>query len=217
MKSMKEIQLKLDIQAVKTEELLEGTVKELFGLKVYRQNILIMITIWSFGSFAFFMVPFYLQNIQADIFFLSMATECAEFLASIACVIATRFLPLKKALLVSCVLISVGSFAMMFIAKEMASADAKNLSRTSEYFNTALILITNFGIVCAFDIAYLINAELFPTILLSTAYGACNILGRLISIMAPIAANMPQPYPLLILFIFSVLCAILSQMLIKVK
>ncbi len=39
------------------------------------------------------------------------------------------------------------------------------------------------------ECAYLINAELFPTILLATAYGCCNIFGRLIAIASPIVAN----------------------------
>ena len=100
---------------------------------------------------------------------------------------------------------------MIFIASTMAGQGAQNLSTLSTVFNSALILLTNFGIVCAFDIAYLINAELFPTILLSTAFGCCNVLARLTSILSPIAANMQQPYPLLILLIFAIAVSISSR------
>ena len=88
------------------------------------------------------------------------------------------------------------------------TGDAQSLSKKETILNSTLILVTNFGIVAAFDIAYLINAELFPTILLSTAFGCCNILARLTSILSPIAANIPQPYPLVILFVFAVAVSI---------
>jgi hypothetical protein len=164
--------------------------KELCGIKVYARNLMIMTVTWSFGSFAFFMVPFYLQNVKANIFYLSLATEFAEFMASVVCAVISRFMELRRALQLSCAFIAAGSFAMVFIAKEMASEDGTgSLSEKATLFNTVLILVTNFGIVLAFDLAYLINAQLFPTVLLATAYGCCNIMGRLISISAPVAAN----------------------------
>ena len=70
-------------------------------------------------------------------------------------------------------------------------------------------MICNFGVVCAFDVAYLINVELFPTIVLATAYGVCNIVGRFVSIFAPLAARIPNPMPLVILIVFSGLCVIM--------
>ena len=75
-----------------------------------------MMIVWSFGSFAFFMVPYYLKNVKADIYSLSLATEVAEFLASILCLFVQEKMDLKKALLFFCGLIAAGSFAMLFIA-----------------------------------------------------------------------------------------------------
>ena len=121
---------------------------------------------------------------------------------------------LKKAILLFSLMIAAGSFGMLFIAKEMVSDDP---SDSGSYLNVGLILLTNLGIVAVFDIAYLINAELFPTILLATAYGCCNILGRAVTIGSPIAAVLPQPLPLVILFIFAILCSFLSMFLIKIK
>ena len=173
-----------------------------------------MMIIWSFGSFAFFMVPFYLNKVKGNIYYLSFATEFAEFLASVICFFIQKFMELKRALLLFCAMIAGGSFGMLFIAKEMVSDEA---SDSGGYMNVGLILLTNLGIVAAFDIAYLINAELFPTILLATAYGCCNILGRAVTIMSPVAAVLPQPLPLVILLIFAILCSFLSLFLIKIK
>ena len=78
-------------------------------------------------------------------------------------------------------------------------------------------MLTNLGVVIAFDVAYLINAQLFPTVLLATAYGVCNILGRFISIFSPIVAKLPHPIPLVVLAIFAGVSAVLSLGLIKRK
>lgn len=142
--------------------------------------------IWSFASFAFFMVPFYLTYVKANIFLLAISTDGAEILASLVCLCVTEVFDLKKALIMSCAVIATGALAMTFISEQMSNGQP---SEAGQYFNVALILFTNFGIVCAFNIAYLINTQLFPTILLATAYGCCNILGRLITVSSPIVAN----------------------------
>ena len=81
--------------------------------------------------------------------------------------------------------------------------------------HSVLILMMNLGAVCSFDIAYLINPELFPTVMLASAYGACNIFGRLITIGSPLVAKLSNPKPVLILMIYSIVAIILSTRLVK--
>ena len=84
-----------DINAAQNEKKIQGTFKELIQFKVYRCNLIVMMVIWSFGSFAFFMVPYYLSSIKnTDIYLMSIATELAEFLASVLCVYITRIMDL---------------------------------------------------------------------------------------------------------------------------
>ena len=78
-------------------------------------------------------------------------------------------------------------------------------------------MITNLGVVISFDLAYLINPELFPTILLATAYGVLNVFGRLITIISPIIAKLPHPVPLVFLIIYASFGASLSFCLTKEK
>ena len=175
---------------MKKDEELEGTLKEIFTITTYRNNVLIMMIVWSFSSFAFFMVPYYLTHVKADIYYLSLSTESAEFLGCIASMVITKYMVLKRAVFMCCILIASGSFAMLFIATSMSDPEKHDqMGKLEQYFNVGLILVTNFGIVCVFDIAYCVNAELFPTIFLSTAYGCCNVLGRLITISSPVVAN----------------------------
>ena len=77
-------------------------------------------------------------------------------------------------------------------------------------------LILYVGVVTAFDLVYLIVNDLFPTIFLATAYGACNVIGRFVSILAPTMAFAPDPIPMLTLIIFSGICIVLPMFLVKV-
>ena len=148
---------------------------------------------------------------------MSLATEVAEFLASVLCIFITRIMSLQRAIQVFTVLVAVCSVGMIFISGKAESENVDQIDKTQNLVNAGLILFTNLGVVCAFDIVYLICAELFPTILLATAYGCCNVLGRLISISSPVVAKAPHPWPLLILISFALLCTFLSVFLVKIK
>ena len=72
------------------------------------------------------------------------------------------------------------------------------------------------GIVTAFDLVYLLVNDLFPTIFLATSYGACNVVGRFVSILSPLMAYATDPIPMLTLIAFSGLCIFLPMCLVKV-
>jgi len=55
-------------------------------------------------------------------------------------------------------------------------------------YATFVIMVTNFGVCVTFSLTYLMNAWLFPTEIVSTVFGLCNIFGRMISILSPIVA-----------------------------
>ena len=78
-------------------------------------------------------------------------------------------------------------------------------------------MILYIGVVTAFDLVYLIVNELFPTVFLGTAYGACNVVGRAISIMSPLAAELPGAVPLILLACFAAICTALPFSLVKTK
>lgn len=104
-----------------------------------------------------------------------------------------------------------GSFTMIFVNGNNDSDDISD-----NLLPVALIMLTNMALVMIFDISYMVNAELFPTIVLATAYGVCNVFCRLISISSPIIANaVSPPYPLIIMTAFAFISAALSLVLRK--
>jgi hypothetical protein len=145
-----------------------------------------MMFIWSFGSFAFFLVPFYVATIKiGNIYDNFIFSELAEFFGNILVVLVTRYMSLHNSLTMFSIVIVVGAVLMTILIKLQEGSE----STVVELLSSTFIMITNLGVVCVFDLAYLINPTLFPTIFLATAYGACNVFGRFITIFAPVAAE----------------------------
>jgi hypothetical protein len=179
----------------------------LSGEKTARDNLIIMIFVFSYGSFCFFLVPFYLASIEgADFFTLALASEIGELVACIICLFITRWMRLGRALIMF-VAVSLAGSCLMLIFSYVSGGE---LNSTSNAVNGVLIMCTNIGVVCAFDIAYLINPELFPTIILSSVFGIVNVFSRGISILSPIVAKLPNPIPMYILVGISFFVLILS-------
>ena len=87
----------------------------------------------------------------------------------------------------------------------------------SQVPEAALYLLLYTGITMAFNLVYLIVSELFPTIFRATAYGVCNVPGRLITILSPLVAQLPGLLPLGILAIFSFIVSFLPLFLKRVS
>ena len=180
------------------EQEADGTLKSLLKNKLLRKNLAIMMLNFSFGSFGFFVIPFYFSNLSADIYVIAAASGFAELLASFACIFIVRQLTLKASIIVFIWVAFAACLSLIF------AQDAGTLALA------VLVLIANFGITSMFDMAYLINVELFPTMYLGTAYGACNILARFISILSPKVGVLPPPWPMSILVCFSFIVGMAS-------
>ena len=74
----------------------------------------VMAFAWSFGSFAFFVIPFYIGELKANIYYMALATEVAEALANFIMMGVTKIMPLKTALYMFCMLILTGT-SVLFI------------------------------------------------------------------------------------------------------
>lgn len=169
-----------------------------------------MTVIWSFGSFAFFLIPFYLGTIKfGNVYSMSLAIETAELMASFVCLFITKLISLKNSLLLFCLFVCSGAVMLLVFLNNQGSEPSK----AQDLVLPVLLLIINFGTDASFTVAYLINTDIFPPSILATAYGVCNVMGRLISILAPLVAKAPHPWPLAILIGFSSICIVLGYFL----
>jgi len=67
-----------------------------------------------------------------------------------------------------------------------------------------------FGQSGAFCVVYAAHLEIFPTKYATTAIGFCNILARMATIMAPQAAELDAPYPMMLIASFSFAAMLLT-------
>jgi hypothetical protein len=71
-----------------------------------------------------------------------------------------------------------------------------------------LVLFSKLGISGAFNICYLSNALLFPTLFTASSMGICNIFARTASIFSPKISEIDGTFPLWVVFAFSCLALV---------
>lgn len=170
-----------------------------------------MVIIWSFCAFAFFLVPFYLSASldQENMFLMSLTIAIAEIISSFICLYLIKGKDMRRQLSLYYALTCIGAVVIMVF-----NAFYKGKSQMPTAVGFLLLYV---GIVTTFDMVYLIVNELFPTIFLATSYGACNIVGRAVTILSPLVAQAPNPIPLTVLFIYSGVCILLPYGLVKIQ
>jgi hypothetical protein len=176
---------------------------------VYKRNLLLMVVIWAFASFAFFMVPFYIGTLDFNIYLMSTATAFGEVLSSVICLLVTHHIDKKKSISFFTGISCLGSLAVTLIIWLYHGND--------QVFPALAFLLLYTGVVTMFDLIYVIVPTLFPTIFLATSYGCCNVVGRGVSMFAPMVARAPFPWPMLILAAYSFVCIFLPWGLIPIK
>jgi hypothetical protein len=77
-----------------------------------------------------------------------------------------------------------------------------------------LIIFSRVGNSMSFNTIYIANSRLFPTKLLATAFGACNLVAHIVAIIAPLIAEIPDPFPFIVFVILTGVAGV-SSILIK--
>jgi hypothetical protein len=76
------------------------------------------------------------------------------------------------------------------------------------------IVLSRIGTNMSFNITYCSNSRLFPTKFLATTFGIVNLISHLISIGAPLIAEISDPYPFLV-FLFNIGVGSIAALFIK--
>ena len=75
------------------------------------------------------------------------------------------------------------------------------------------VFVANFGFSMAYPANYFAILLLFPTVLNATSLGICNCFAKIMTITAPLAAELTPPIPMVMLTIGGVIAMVLSQLL----
>ena len=71
-----------------------------------------------------------------------------------------------------------------------------------------LIPFLKMGMGASFDLVYLANVDVFPTMFSGSAVGICNFIGRACTTMAPQVAERSPPFPMLLVVTMSTIGAL---------
>jgi len=183
-----------------------GALSSLWNIKDIRNNLLILIMIWSVTSFGFYMMNFILKYLDGDIFVNTYVFGSAEFVAKMTASLILVKVGLKRLLLIAYSLTCAG---VLLLALFFGSATSTN----HLLLTPCLLVLTRFGLAQAFIGAYLGAITLIPTSHVSSAMGLCNIFARISTIAAPFVSEMKPPTNLYILLCLAILVAFLSQLL----
>lgn len=66
---------------------------------------------------------------------------------------------------------------------------------------------SKFGVAAAFSMTYIANIQLVPTLFCASILGSCNVLGRMVTMLAPEVAAAEGNMPLILFFICTVFAA----------
>jgi hypothetical protein len=148
--------------------------------------------IWLFSSFNFYLITFYLKSFPGSIYINSSCFAVADMLAFLASGIILNKVTIKQGLCFSYSLSLVASLVYQFM---YIRADEEMIRK---YAIPLIILFCRIGGSMSFNIGYISVARLFPTQFVATVFGIVNFVSHIITVGAPIVAELDKPIPMLV-------------------
>ena len=155
-----------------------------------------MVILWVTVSFNFYMLGFYISNMEGDINMNSLTSGIAMILAFV---------------IGGPIISKVGyhkCFAVFFTMTIIASLLYVATPEKSENFISFLVFVGRLGICPCYSLTFISSNELFPAKIKSTLFAFCNIIARGLCMLAPIVAGWADPIPFGIFGMMSFLCCI---------
>jgi len=187
--------LKLESYSI-SKPTLSGSIRDLLGDGKHRRNLARSILLWICNLMAYYTVYFHMRHLKGDYFFNVIAFGGCELAAYALGAFLTKRLGYKASLKASFVLTIVATLLYLLLRESYADA------------LPVVMALAGFAIVWGCSTNWVANSELFPVIYASSTNGICNLFGRFASALAPLIAEIEQPYPMVIICFASVLATI---------
>lgn len=186
------------VEADVAENKEEGEIKPNFCEQPKLLFLLVLFSIfWTTSSFNYYLITFFMKYIPGNIFVNTSVSCASEITANFISGLIVKGVGIKRAFVVSYVVAALGGLLLTFMFNE-------------EKIMPVFVLLSKFGIACAFNTAYLTTPMVFPVILTSTAFGICNVVARLATVASPMIAELNFPTPTLAFSAFAILGIICS-------
>lgn len=160
---------------------------ELWQNKILKINIIASIAIWTHGSFNFYLITFFLKYFPGNIFGNAMAFAGADIVAYTCSGLVLKFISVRKGLVFAYTVALIGSIIYLTC-----------FNTDKEWLIPLIVAFCRVGSSMSFNMGYVSVAKLFPTEYVATTFGIVNLMSHLITVLAPMVAEVSKPIPMIV-------------------
>jgi len=151
--------------------------------------------------FNFYLITFYLKYFPGNIFTNSLSFAASDLLSYIFSGLVLKKATTTQTLVLSYLISCIGG--VLYICFH-------NFTSLIPLF----IVLSRMGNSMSFNTVYVTNNRLFPTEFLASTYGIANLISHLLTIGAPLVAEIPDPFPFLV-FVANTIIAIVAALFLR--
>jgi len=163
------------------------------------RNCFIMVWSWSFTSFSYYCISFYLKYFKGSIYVNSFLFGIAGFLGVTTFGVMIQYLSNKSLFTITFFVTFLGSLGF-------------TLTKTNESLVPVWILLMVFSVSIQFSLWYYTNIVLFPPLYRTRIFSVWNIIARTFTMMSPMVVELVDN-PMLILWVAAITLMFMSTQL----
>jgi len=172
-----------------------------------------MSVVWLTSSFNYYLVSSLLKYFPGSIYTNAAISACSELISLSFSGIVFKQLGIKWCLMFFFMLSALGGVSILvynFATNSFGDQDEFALfEQVPSYLFPVLVLLAKFGTSAGFNLSYVANAEVFPSLFQGTSMGMCNFFARSFTVFAPVVAEIIGYTPMLIFTcanVFALIC-----------
>jgi hypothetical protein len=171
--------------------------RDIWADPAYRKNLKAASVLYMESTFCFYLLTFYLKYFPGSIFENAAIFAMSDLVAFIIAGIVLKCTTIGVGIRISSCVAGTGGLLYLFMS---------NLTN----FAPLVICLARVGMTMLFNICLISVNRLFPTQNVTTAYGIVNFLAHIFACLAPMIAEIPNPYPFIV-FVILVCIGFLSS------
>ena len=170
-------------------------------------NLIVITFLWAATCFSLYLSTFMIKTVQGNIYVNNAVGTIAMSLGKVICYFLNQHITVKKSLITFFMLAFLGAIPIAF---SETAGDSFN-----QFVVPICLFIFNIGNSGCFMNLYAGHLDHFPIVFAGTAMGICNIFARILTISAPMVAEIKQPLPEIILIFVNFLALIAACFIVK--
>ena len=175
-----------------------GLLRQVLNDKNVMRNLGLMVVCWVSTTFMYYLVIFFVKYLPGNIYTNQVVSGLSAFSYLAAPFMARRY-DNKRIMLIGYV-VSLVFLVIMIVFQSVA---------INEVLYSFIFFLFKCGVTLVWLSLLVIHMDMFDTQFIASSYGICNIISRLLTLGAPIVAEMEERiWPLLIMLILNVMALV---------